>query len=283
MRISVIIPTLNARDAIGKLLSTLFSQEVVPLEILIIDSSSDDNTVAIAERSGARTIVIPRHSFNHGRTRNTAAMEAKGDILVFMTQDALPMDNTLLKKLTTPLQIPDIAAAYGRHVPGPDATPPEVFARQFHYPLNSSVKGKDDIKKYGIMTFRLSKVCSAIKKELFFRAGKFPENIRSNEDMLISAKFILNGYKVAYVPEAVVIHSHDYSLLKQFYRYYNIGASLKTHNWILNQVQAEGEGMKFLKGQIQFVMGQNKHYWIPYIILESIVKYAGYRIGLLAG
>jgi len=283
MRISVIIPTLNAGDAIGKLFTTLLSQDVVPAEIIIIDSSSNDNTVAISERFDARTIVIPRRSFNHGETRNIAAMEAKGDILVFMTQDALPADNTLLKKLTAPLQRSDIAAAYGRHVPGPDATPPEVFARQFHYPDTGTVKGKEDIKEFGIMTFRLSNVCSAIKKDLFFKAGKFPENIRSNEDMLISAKFILDGYKVAYVPEAAVIHSHDHSLLKQFYRYYNIGSSLRIHNWVLKEVQAEGEGIKFLKGQIQFVIGQNKYYWIPYIVLESIVKYAGYRIGLFAG
>ncbi|MDH5768388.1 MAG: glycosyltransferase family 2 protein, partial [Nitrospirota bacterium] len=227
MRISIIIPTLNAGDYIKKLLSMLYTQDRKFAEIIIIDSSSDDNTVDSVKGFGAKTIIIPGYTFNHGKTRNRAAMEAHGDLLVFMTQDALPFDNTFLRKLTAPLQMPDVAATFGRHIPRPEASPLEVFARQFNYPDTGSIKGMDDIKQYGIKTFFFSNVCSAIKKDLFIKAGMFPEGIRANEDMLIAAKLILSGYKVAYVPEAMVIHSHNYSLFRQFRRYYNIGSSLK--------------------------------------------------------
>ncbi|MDP2753263.1 MAG: glycosyltransferase family A protein [Nitrospirota bacterium] len=283
MKISIIIPTLNASAHMEKLFSMLQAQDIKFLEIIIIDSSSGDNTVDIAKGFGAKTIVIPRHTFNHGKTRNMAAMEAKGDILVFMTQDALPLDDKLLRKLTTPLKVSDIAATYGRHIPRPGASPLEIFTRQFSYPDTGSIKRIEDIKQYGIKTFRFSNVCSAIKKELFLKVGMFPEGIRANEDMLMAAKLILNGYRVAYVPEAMVIHSHNYSLLQQFRRYYNIGSSFKNNSWILKYARAEGEGMKFIKEQVSFVLKQHKYLWIPYIFLESLTKYAGYRIGLIAG
>jgi rhamnosyltransferase len=285
MRVSIIIPTLNAGAYMEKLFSMLQAQDIKFLEVIIIDSSSIDNTVDIAKGFGAKTIVIPRHTFNHGKTRNMAAMEAQGDILVFMTQDALPQDNKLLRKLTAPLKMSDIAATYGRHIPMPGASPLEIFAREFSYPDtgSGSIKGIEDIKQYGIKTFRFSNVCSAIKKELFLKAGMFPNGIRANEDMLMAAKLILNGYKVTYVPDAKVIHSHNYSLLQQFRRYYNIGSSLRNNSWILKYVRAEGEGISFIKGQISFVLKRHKYFWIPYIFLESMTKYVGYRIGLITG
>jgi rhamnosyltransferase len=283
MRISVIIPTLNAGTCIGTLLSMLKSQDALPLEIIVIDSSSTDDTVTIAEKFGAKTTVIPKHTFNHGGTRNMAAARAEGDVLVFMTQDALPADNTLLRALTSPLNEPDIAVTFGRHIPRSDASPLEIFARHFNYPDKSSIKDMNDIKDYGIKTFFSSNACSAVRKDLFLKAGMFPEGVRANEDMLMAARLILQGYKVAYVPEARVIHSHKYSLLMQFRRYYNIGSSLKNNKWILDYGRPEGEGMRFIREQARFVLRQHRFFLIPYIFLESVTKYAGFRIGLLAG
>lgn len=283
MKISVIIPTLNAEIYMEDLLSMLVSQDTKPLEIIIIDSSSEDNTVDIAKRFCAKTIVTPRQTFDHGKTRNMAAMEAEGDILMFMTQDALPKDKSLIGNLTAPLQIHEIAAAYGRQIPRPDASPLEAFTRQFNYPDVRIVKGIDDLTQYGIKTFFFSNVCSAIKKDLFLKVGMFPEGIRLNEDMMIAARLIIDGYKTAYVPDAMVFHSHNYSLLRQFIRYYNIGSSIKDNRWILRYARPEGEGIRFIKEQLGFVLKQHRYPWIPYIFLEYMAKYAGYRIGLIAG
>jgi rhamnosyltransferase len=253
------------------------------MEIIIIDSSSEDNTLEIARSFSARTITIPRKDFNHGKTRNIAAMEAKGDIIVFMTQDALPSNDRLLSTLTAPLEKPDIAATYARQIPRDDASPLEVFTRFFNYPALGITKGREDIPKYGIKTFFFSNVCSAIKKDLFLSAGKFPEGIRHSEDMLLAAKLIIHGCKVSYVPEAMVIHSHNYSLSRQFTRYYTIASSLRNNNWIFEYVRPESEGMRFIKEQVRFVFTHREYLWIPYILLESVAKYAGYRIGLIAG
>lgn len=283
MRISVIIPTLNAAPVIGHLLSGLLSQDLQPREIIVIDSSSQDATVEIAKRLGVRTITIPKSSFNHSKTRNQAALMAEGDILVFMTQDALPVDNTLLRSLTAPLPDNDIAATYARQIPRPDASLLEIFTRNFNYPEQPCVKSLNDIGRLGIKTFFSSNVCSSMKKELFIRVGMFPEGIRANEDMLITAKYITSGYKVAYVPEAKVFHSHRQSIFSQCRRYYHIGSSIRRNRWILDYARAEGEGMRFIRKQLAFVVKKQKFYLIPYIFCESLAKYAGFRIGLSAG
>ena len=282
MRISLIIPTLNAGAHIEHLLSRLSAQDMKPLETIIIDSSSDDRTVEIARGFGARTIIIPRQSFNHGRTRNVAAGEAEGDILVFMTQDALPCDNRLLGSLTAPLN-GDIAAAYGRHIPRSDASPPEIFARQFNYPGSPLTKSMDDIALYGIKAFFFSNVCSAVRRDAFLKAGMFPEGIRANEDMLLAAKLLLDGRKIVYVPGAAVIHSHSYSLFRLFARYYNIGSSLRNNDWVLKYARSEREGLKFIREELSFLLERREYSWIPYIFLEAAAKYAGYRMGLIAG
>jgi rhamnosyltransferase len=283
MKISLVIPTLNAGGHIEDLLSRLSAQDVKPHETIVIDSSSGDATAEIARQCGARTVVIPRQAFNHGGTRNRAAREAGGDVLVFMTQDALPLDNKLLGNLTAPFAENDIAATYGRHVPREDASPPEIFARQFNYPESSAVKSIGDLSTFGIKTFFFSNVCSAVRTKVFFSVGMFPEGARSNEDMLLAARLILAGHKVAYVPDAKVIHSHSYSLFRLFARYYDIGSSLRNNTWMLKHARSEGEGLRFLTEEFCFLLNKRRYGWIPYILLEALAKYAGYRIGLIAG
>lgn len=284
MTVSVIIPTLNAASSIMPLLERLRTQVVRPDEVIIIDSSSDDNTADVARQYGVRVLVIPRASFDHGGTRNIAASEAIGDILLFMTQDALPFDSHLVGNLISPLSEPDIAASYARHIPRDDASPLEVFARLFNYPSTPDIKGINDLGRHGIKTFFCSNVCSAFKKDFFMKVGMFPEGIPSNEDMLIAARLITGGYRIAYVPDAVVIHSHRYSLTQLFRRYYNIGVSLKRNRWVLGYSgEAEGEGLRFLSGQIGFVITNYGLKWLPRVFLEALVKLAGYRIGLIRG
>ena len=89
MRISVIIPTKDAENSLYKLLLSIKSQSLNPAEIIIVDSSSKDNTVEIACKLGANVIKIKEEEFDHGRARNLGASNATGDILVFMTQDVI--------------------------------------------------------------------------------------------------------------------------------------------------------------------------------------------------
>lgn len=281
MRVSIIIPTLNAEKFIAELVLRLRRQTLLPAEIIVVDSSSGDQTVEIAAEMGCRTLVIERKAFDHGGTRNQSAKLAVGDVLVFMTQDALPVDDKLLEKLVEPLADSLIAASFGRQLAKGDAIPPEKFARLFNYPGTGMVKSRDDLPRLGIKTFFFSNVCSAVRKREFEAVGGFPEKIVMNEDMVLAAKLILRGYKVAYVPEAAVWHSHNYSIAQQFRRYFDIGASLSMNRWLLEYARAEGEGFKFVKEQLMWLLRHRHYRWIPYTVALTVAKYTGYRLGLM--
>jgi len=278
-KISVIIPTRNAESQIGNLLSTIKSQSI-PCEIIIIDSSSTDKTVAVSESYGARVIPIKKEDFNHGGTRNVAAFKSNGDIIVFMTQDTLPVDKNCIENLTKPLGQDNIAASYGRQIAYDNAKPTEKFARNFNYPETAAIKSAESIEHSGIKTFFFSNAFSAIRKPEFKVLGGFPEDVLMFEDMLFAAKLVFKGFSIAYVPDAKVIHSHDLSFSGQFERYFQAGVSFRKNSWFLEHAKSGSEGVRFLKEEIKYLLQHNAHHWAFYAVIEALFKYSGYKIGL---
>jgi rhamnosyltransferase len=277
--VSVIIPTLNAEIYIDDLLSSLKGQSV-KCEIIIVDSSSLDKTASIAASGNAKIVTVRKEDFNHGKARNIGVQEATGDIVVFLTQDALPFDKHCLENLLQLLESSEIVASYGRQMPRSDASLVESFARLFNYDDKPMIKGREDLSSLGIKTFFFSNVCSAIKTKEFKELGCFPENIVMFEDLIFAAKAILQGYKIAYVPEAKVWHSHNFSLLQQFRRYQDAGISLRNNAWIFEHAKANREGAEFLKQEIAYLSKKHQYQWIPYAIAESVFKFAGFWLGL---
>ena len=148
-RLSVIIPTWNAGEGFGELLKRLSQQSFKPHEIIIIDSSSTDGTAELARQAGAFVMTIEQQMFDHGGARNRAASVATGDILVFMTQDALPADDSLLEELIRPLAAEEVAYVYARQLPYPDANLLERTARAHNYSDESMIKSQHDIPRMG--------------------------------------------------------------------------------------------------------------------------------------
>jgi rhamnosyltransferase len=277
--VNIVIPTLNGQDYLEDLLPSLKTQSIQSYPI-IVDSSSTDDTSKLATQYEARVLTVSRNDFNHGKTRNLGIFHAKSEIVVLLTQDALPADDYCLENLVKPLQDPKIVASFGRQVPRPDASPTETFTRLFNYPEIPIVKGREDLPEFGIKTFFLSNVCSAIKTKEFKELGGFPENIIMFEDLIFAAKTILKGYKIAYVPEARVWHSHNFSLIQQFRRYQDAGISLRNNAWIFEYAKANREGVEFLKQEIAYLSKNSQYHWIPYAIAESIFKFTGFWLGL---
>ena len=124
MRVSVIIPTLNAGRWLKRQLDALVNQTVAA-EIIVVDSGSTDDTVSIAKGYDGRVrlVEIPRESFDHGGTRNAALKLCGGEFAVMLTQDALPTDDQCLEALLGAFDDPRVAAAFGRQVAWPDAPP----------------------------------------------------------------------------------------------------------------------------------------------------------------
>jgi len=277
-RISVVIPTFNAGKYIDKLLASIKSQ-TIPCEVVVIDSSSADNTVAISESFGAKTISINKEDFNHGRARNMAASHTKGDIIVFLTQDVLLFDAFSIERLTAPIE-KNVAASYGRQIPEDIAKPTEKFARCFNYPETPVVRGIEDTAKSGIKTFFFSNAFSAVRRHEFEMAGRFPEDLIMFEDMIFAAKLMLKGYRIAYIPDAKAIHSHDYSWGEQFERYFRAGVSFKKNSWFLEFARSDSEGIRFLTKEVKYLLQSNACRWAIYAMIEAAFKYSGYKLGL---
>ena len=116
MNVSVVIPTYNAQKYLPKLLEKL-KHQTVSFELIIIDSSSTDNTHTIVREYTDNIISIPQIEFDHGGTRTKAAKAASGDIIVFLTQDALPCDDHAIEKILEAFEDLNVGAAYGRQLP----------------------------------------------------------------------------------------------------------------------------------------------------------------------
>lgn len=278
--VSIIIPTRNAEGYIKELIDKLNTQTINPLEIIIIDTASKDNTKTICESYDlVKFIQINDGEFDHGGTRNRAAREANGDILIFMTQDALPENELFIEELIKSLGKNSIVASYGRQVAREEAGPLEIFARKFNYPNKDIIKTKEDIDKLGVKTFFLSNVCSAFVKDEFWKVNGFPEKTIMNEDMIISSKLIFSDKKVFYASKARIIHSHQYTYIQQFKRNFDVGVVFVDSSEYFNGVKSESEGIKYVKQSAKYLIKIGKAYLIPHLIIDSGFRFIGYKAG----
>lgn len=246
--LSVVIPTLNAEKEIDALLKIIESQSLKPREVLIVDSSSKDETLSIASTYAfVRCIEVKRSKFNHGTTRDVALRSTSGDFVCFLTQDAVPATHRYLEFLITPmLQDASIALVSGRQLPKADARRFEQLVRDFNYPDYPIVRGKSDIARCGIKTFFASDVCSAYRRSAYLECGGFSA-VETSEDMLMATRFIASGMRVAYNPNAQVYHSHNLTPAQQYARNKVIGRFLQEHASDLMGANEVDEGKRLVK------------------------------------
>jgi len=246
----------------------------------VVDSSSSDRTVEIAESFGAKVFIVRTEDFDHGGARTLAGKAAKGDILVYMTQDATPFDKHSIENITRPFEDQGIAASFGRQLPYPDATAFGAHLRLFNYPDVSCLKSLEDRKTYGIRTAFLSNSFAAYRKTVLEGIGWFRRKLIMGEDTCAGAKMLLAGHKIMYVAGAMVYHSHDYTVLQEFKRYFDIGVFHQSERWILDEFgKAEGEGIRYMRSLFTFLRRRKKYYLIPEGIFRNTLKYIGYKLG----
>lgn len=251
--VSVVIPTLNAAEEIDELLSLLEVQTVAPMEIIVIDSASDDGTVDRAKRHPlVRMMKIERRDFDHGGTRNEGYKQAQGEFVLFMTQDAVPADDRLVENLLRPFEDDRVALVSGRQLPKRDARNYERLVREFNYPTESNVRTKDDISRFGIKTFFSSDVCCMYRRRSLDEIGGIPTPCSTNEDMLVAARCLRWGMAICYTADAQVFHSHNLTLREQFNRNVAIGEFLSDHSDELEVSSEIGEGKKL----VLYVLGR---------------------------
>lgn len=278
--ISIIIPTYNAEYYLLKLLDSIQHQSIKDFELIIIDSSSQDNTLTIAKRYSNNVITIPQNEFDHGGTRAKAAQISKGDILIYLTQDALPCNEHALENIIKVFENEAIGAAYGRQLSYEDTNLFGKHLRKFNYTENSYIRNIEDKHQYGIKTAFLSDSFAAYRKSALAKIGWFKDELILGEDAYAGSKLMLNGYHIAYVKDAKVYHSHSYTILQEFKRYFDIGVFHTCESWILDEFgKAEGEGMKYIKSEMKYLLQHNAWYLLPEFFMRNGMKYIGYKLG----
>ena len=278
--VSIIIPTRNGASRLKQLFPVLQNQTVPPDEILIIDSASSDDTLDIARDFGAGIISIPLNEFDHGGTRTMAARQAAGDILVFMTQDAVPADSRALEHLVRALDDPRVAAAYGRQLPNEEATVFAEHLRLFNYPKHSHVRCWDDRIEYGFKTTFISNSFAAYRRQPLEEQGFFPDKLLFGEDACTLAKLLEHGFCVAYVCEARVYHSHNYSVAQDFKRYFDIGVFHADRRDLVQKFGTPlGEGRRYVLSELSLLIKRKKYWRIPESCARNLVKFLAYNLG----
>lgn len=280
MKVDVIIPTYRPGKEFRSLLLRLEKQSFPVSRILVMNTEERFWDKSWEKEFPALEVHhLKKEDFNHGGTRKEAASLSNGEIMVFMTQDAMPKDCDMIGNLVRALDQEGVGAAYARQLPAADCNFLERYTRSFNYPEESSVKTAADLPEKGIKTYFCSNVCAAYKKYVYEEVGGFVERTIFNEDMILAGKMVQNGYGIAYAADAKVIHSHNYSALMQFHRNFDLGVSQAEYPEIFENVASEGEGIKLVKKSLGYLCRKGRIWLIPALIIQSGAKYAGYLCG----
>ncbi len=281
MSFSVIVPTLNAGDLWSVWVAAVNDQCQKPENILIIDSGSVDDTVKLSREAGFNVQVLRPGTFNHGNTRKQVVLQSLTyDFVVFLTQDAVLTDKDALQNILIPFEDQSVSAVCGRQLPDQDAGVIEAHARIFNYPAASFVSAYADRKKYGMKTVFLSNSFAAYRVSALVDVDIFPEDAIFGEDMYAAAKLLMAGGKIAYASDACVYHSHNYSLIQEMQRYFDMGVFHAREPWLRKEFgTAEREGLKFVISEFKY-LARNAFWRIPEGLLRTVLRYLGFRLGL---
>lgn len=278
--VALIIPTFNAARYWAALSQGIRKQALAPDQVIVIDSSSSDGTQNLARSDGFRVVEIPSRDFNHGGTRQLGAELAEdAEILIYLTQDALPFDADAFANLVRIFEDAEIGAAYGRQLPRETAGPIEAHARHFSYPQASRVRSWETRRTHGFKSIFFSDAFGAYRRSALMSVGGFSPDVIFGEDTLVVACLHRAGWKTAYVADAMVRHSHAYSIAEEFRRYFDIGVLHARESWLIEHFgSASGEGRRYVGSELKHLLKHAPHL-LPSSMMRTFAKYLGYKIG----
>jgi len=279
LKISILIPTLNAGKEWQSVLESISVQSVNSQNKIIVDSGSTDSTINLAKQAGFKIIEIDKSAFNHGATRQLLIDSTEADICIFLTQDAILASADSIANIVKAFDDPKVGIAYGRQLPHKNAQPLEIHARLFNYPAISEVVSIADVDKKGFKVFFCSDSFSAYRRSAMIAVSGFPSDSIMGEDAIVAAKMLGAGYKKAYVAHATVYHSHSYTLQEEFKRYFDTRVFHEQNKWLITKYgKPTGEGVKFLKSELKYII--NNDLKSIFKSLTSIgAKWIGYNAG----
>lgn len=278
--VDVIILTYKPGKAVNSLIKRLEEQHYGVHKIIIINTEREciDEEAVLGDYGNIEIHHIKKEAFNHGLTRNYGVSFSKADYVVFMTQDAIPVDRYLIDELLRPFEDEDVYLTYARQQANKNCKYLEKYIRNFNYPNHDIVKTKSDLETMGIKALFCSDVCAAYSREKFLELGEFPAT-NFNEDTFFAYKVLMADKKVYYAANATVIHSHNYTYRQQFKRNFDIGKSQSEYAYIFDNIKSESEGIRMVKSALSHIVRHGKWYMIPDLFISSGFKFVGYRLG----
>jgi rhamnosyltransferase len=235
--VSIVIPTFNGGATLRRLLDAVAGQTAAfDRELLAVDSGSTDGTLDALHAHGASVMSVRSDAFNHGETRNLVLRRARGELAILLVQDAVPAHREWLAELVGPmLDDPLLAGTFARQQPWPHASRLTVHyltrwvacepVGRVKAPLTpGEVAAMSPAERHAACAF--DNVCSCIRMSVWcvhpFRARPIAEDLEWGMEVLTA------GFKLAYVPSAVVWHSHERSVRYEFHRTYRVHQRLQT-------------------------------------------------------
>ena len=285
-KVDVVIPTYKPGKKFSRLLKMLQRQTWPVGKIIVMNTEKSFwNEHGFEGIKNLEVHHLTKEEFDHGETRNRGMRFSRADIVVFMTDDAVPADEHLIEALVKAFEQrgPEgeaVIMAYARQLPDKDCPLAERYTRSFNYPEESCVKTRADLEQMGIKTFFASNVCCAYDREKFWFQGGFIRRTIFNEDMIFAGKALLqDDYAVAYAAGARVIHSHNYNCRQQFKRNFDLAVSQADHPELFGCVRSESEGIRLVKSTARFLIRRGKPWLVPGLVVKSGFKFQGYRAG----
>ena len=280
MEVDVLIPVYRPDGKLTELLKRLKMQNY-PIHRVILMNTEEKHFPAELTGIWDRVEVyhLAKEEFDHGGTRDRGVRMSTADLVVCMTQDAMPADETLIEELVKPFDDPEVWAAYARQLPNEDCREVEKYTRSFNYPERSMVKTKEDLDRLGIKTFFCSNVCAAWRREKYLELGGFVKHTIFNEDMILAGTMIKQGGKIAYCAKAKVIHSHNYSAFQQFHRNFDLAVSQTMYPEVFGGIRSESEGIKLVKKSLSYCIKIGKPWLMIQVVTQSAGKFLGYKMG----
>lgn len=279
--VSIILLTLNEAGVVGETLDQVFAQEYLgAIEVIHIDSDSDDDTCAIVKTRGVETIAIARGDFHHSRTRNMGADRASHDILIFLSADAVPRSKHWLAKLTAPFADPKVGGVYGKQVAPPGTGALRTYALACVYPDTREVRDLAKVDRPTLAMTRFSNANCAVRTELC-RRFRFHEDSIVCEDHGMCWDILQAGYQVVYEPEAAVTHGHERPILSEFGWAVDNAVSLRRMG-ILGNPAIGGElryGIARIVKEFRHFAGKGQFLLALGSFVVSVLRWLGIQVG----
>jgi cellulose synthase/poly-beta-1,6-N-acetylglucosamine synthase-like glycosyltransferase len=201
LTVSVVLPTFNGGAELGRTIVSLHRQTLRPLEIIVVDDGSTDETRAIAERARARGLVdmVVCHGTRCGRSAaiNAGARFARGDLLFTVDADTI-FEPDAVARIVSVFQDPRVAGAACNIAISNERASIWTKLQSIEYLMSISA-GKSVLDVIGAVSC-LSGACSMYRRDVFAAQGGL--DVGPGEDLEFSLRLRRLGYRLRFVPDA---------------------------------------------------------------------------------